>query len=138
MLGFVPYRKEHAMVMDAIEPGGDLSIFAFRERHPATTAVNEDGKPIVCFGVTPYWEGMVEVWAVFDEDAKKEVRDIVKYTHAFFDDLSQRFRRIQADVVDGNETAIRFVEHFGFKREGVMRKYSPLGEDVIRYARVSA
>lgn len=42
--------------------------------------------------------------------------------------------RIQAAVHAGYAQAIRFIEHFNFQREGLMRQYGPDGADYWLYA----
>lgn len=43
------------------------------------------------------------------------------------------YPRLNSFVSVNNEDAIRFNEHFGFKREGLMRKAGDAGEDLIVY-----
>lgn len=43
--------------------------------------------------------------------------------------------RLQAIVWPNNQTHVRFIEHFGFKREGTLEDYTPAGDDVYIYGK---
>jgi RimJ/RimL family protein N-acetyltransferase len=97
-----------------------------------------DEELICCAGVTIYWEGCGEIWLATALCWPKYKYTATIWTGMVLNRLQKdnKLRRIQADVVADNETNKRFVEHFGFEAEGLMRKYDVLGRDVIRYARV--
>jgi RimJ/RimL family protein N-acetyltransferase len=93
---------------------------------------------LACAGVTIYWEGVGEVWLCTSKNWKDYAYSAVIWTRKILDRLQDENKlwRIQADVVAEKTAARRFVEHFGFKAEGLMRRYDVLGRDCIRYARI--
>lgn len=143
MIKFVPYDPEHFIQMANSSAEGDTGfIFStsarFHANHPATTAMADDGFPVATFGITPLWNGVSEVWAMFDKERiRKHGVFMVKATKAFLDDQMKTHHRLQCFVYANNESLVKFVENFGFEREGLMRKYGPTGEDFYMYARVS-
>lgn len=140
---FVRYEPDHALQLfgEALEDQDDrfAALAEFHAKYPATTVFNEYGKVIACFGVTPYWEGTAEVWALFSEDIVKYGVNLVRVTRQFLDDLQRgaEYRRLQCQIASTNTAAKRFIEHFGFVCEGTMSKYGPNGEDTDIYARVA-
>jgi len=104
---------------------------------PAYTFFHGD-KVLACAGVTIYWEGMGEVWlctSKYWEDYKKEAVIWTRWVLDFLQD-ENKLRRIQADVVADNAEANRYIRHFGFHLEALMRNYDVLGRDCIRYSRI--
>jgi hypothetical protein len=93
---------------------------------------------VACFGATIYWKGMAEAWLACSSLLKSYAFEVVIWTRDILDWLQLEFhlRRLQADVLSINKVACRFVEHFGFVAEGVMRSYDIFGRDMIRYARI--
>lgn len=128
-------------ILDEIEPGEErrhLKTAEARFRYGPAFSFLFDGQLIACAGVTIYWEGMGEVWLAtsvrwsgFSKAAVIWTRDILDYLQD-----NWRLRRLQADVDASNLVACRFIEHYGFVREGLMRKYDSLGRDMVRYARI--
>lgn len=142
MIEFIAYEPEHFMQMANNSTEGDTgfvySVSAqFHADHPATTAIDEEGHPVASFGITPLWEGVSEVWAMFDrERIGKYGVFLVKATRAFLNKQMEDHHRLQCFVYANNSKLTKFVENFGFEREGTMRKYGPTGEDFYMYARV--
>lgn len=133
-------------ILGELEPGQE-------ERHlrtartrvgngPSYTFLSFDLEPriIACCGVTIFWEGMGEVWLATSSCWSEYPVAATVWARRMLDFMqsSCHLRRIQADVVAANATACRFVEHFGFTREGLMKCYDVIGRDCYRYARVRA
>lgn len=140
MRQFVPYRPEHFLQMVPTEGDTGFMMDAsarFHADYPASTYMVDD-TPVASFGITPLWDGVAEVWAVFDD---RYIRDhgvmLVRSTKQFLDDLSEKYHRLQCFVFANNERLKKFVETFGFEQEGLMKKYGPTGDDFYLYARVS-
>lgn len=136
------FREEDlTRILDEIDPGEEdrhLKTAKTRFRYgPAFTFLYE-GAIIACAGVTIYWEGMGEVWLATSKIWPRFSKAAVVWTRDVLDFIQTNYnlRRIQADVAAGDQMACRFIEHYGFVREGLMRKYDMLGRDTIRYARV--
>jgi RimJ/RimL family protein N-acetyltransferase len=81
---------------------------------------------------------MGEAWLLLGKHGYRHLVDLAHLTPLFLDRFRREhhLHRIQADVVATNEKAKSFVIHFGFKAEGLMRKYDVLGQDNIRFARI--
>ncbi len=139
---FIPYEPKHFKeilpTMKGVKIIGDnFDVLAeVHARYPATTAMDEDDKPLACFGITPLWNGVAIAWAAFRGDISDYGVTLFKGSKAFLDDLMESYHRIQCEVVASNEKAVKFIEKFGFEREATMRKYSPDEQDVYLYARV--
>jgi hypothetical protein len=143
--GIVPFCEEH---VDAIRPGwrrgarADIDVMArflrlHRELGQGFTAMI-DGEPIAAGGLLPTREGIAEAWGLPGPRVRDYPlfvhRTAVKELHRMIGDL--RLRRIEASVLFGNETAVRWIERLGFSEEGFMPLYGPGGETHIRYARL--
>jgi RimJ/RimL family protein N-acetyltransferase len=104
---------------------------------PALTFSHE-GHVIACSGATIYWPGVAEVWLVPSRCWRLYAKEAVILTRSALRIFQEKFslRRLQADVVASDATARRFVKHYGFVKEGLMRAYDVLGRDCVRYARV--
>ncbi len=138
------YRPEDFLTMGIMESeaknreGQPVQMWA--ELHasagPAVTFIDPAGEVVFCCGVTDFWPGVGEMWACFSPLAKKypDTLRAAKWAleHIIFETCG--YWRVQAILAVDNEAAIRFDERLGFKREGIMRKYGPHGEDRILYS----
>ncbi len=141
---FVSYHPDHfieiaPVVKDMKMSKDDFTALAhMHANHPATTALDDNGKVIACFGITPMWRGVVFIWSALGPDtAEKYGMTLYRGTVSFINELLKRYHRIQCEVISTNKTSVRFIKRFGFKREGCMKKYTPDGQDCYLYARVS-
>ena len=109
-----------------------------KKKGSAYTVTDKDGKIIACFGVQILWPGVGEVWVTFTELFNEYKREAVIFTGTILNKFQEmlELNRLQADVLADVEVSNKFVQHYGFVLEGRMRKYSPYGEDVNRYARI--
>ena len=104
---------------------------------PAFTGV-VDGKIIGCAGVGLMWDGVGEAWAVLSHD--------IELHRLWFHRTARRglvmlmaamnLHRLQASVRIDIERNCRWLEAFGFVREGIMHGYAPDKTDCVRYALV--
>ena len=89
-------------------------------------------------GVCPLWKNVGEGWLlvseVFPKFFKESPKVLLKGLKVCF--KSMPFQRIQTPVLEGFDQGCRFVELFGFKKEGLMKKYGPDGKSYYRYALV--
>lgn len=114
------------------------------------------------FGPLPFADGyaaMLEGWSAFDGDQLVAIGGLYKEHDAcatawsfllpstakhmraltrFSADVFARapFVRIQAHVVPTFPPAIRWIELLGFSREGLLRKFTPSGQDMLLYSRI--
>jgi len=136
------FREEDlTSILGEIEPGQEkrhIKTAEARNKYGPAFTFLYCGKTIACAGVTIYWKGMGEVWLATSVNWKDFKKEAVIWARDVLDYLQDNWmlRRIQADVDAENETAQRFIEHYGFVKEGLMRKYDSLGRDMLRYARI--
>jgi RimJ/RimL family protein N-acetyltransferase len=127
------FKKEDLLSLNA-----SLTAAECRERFGPGITYLEGDKVIACFGATIIREGFGEVWLATSDLWTKYALEAVIWTRDFLDWLQHDFglKRMQADVLAENHRARRFVEHYGFVAEGLMRHYDEKGRDMVRYARI--
>lgn len=86
-------------------------------------------------GVAKINNNTCEVGIILDECSKRYTREIYFYAFQFLNDLQLHYARIQTTVRTDWSTAIKFMERLGFKREGLMKKFTA-ENDFYLYARV--
>lgn len=97
-----------------------------------------DRKIVFCGGVSLLGYGRGEVWLVFSTELYRHVKTVYRVMKMLLSIVVEQFRltRLQTVVKCDIEAGTRFVEHFGFEREGLLRAYGPNGEDFYIYGRV--
>jgi hypothetical protein len=139
------YRIEDmTKILSEDEPETDHKIWEWHceiaetRKHGPALSFFHDEELVCCAGVTIYWKGCGEVWLAKAKCWKEYKKEIVIWTGWILDQLQKQNKlvRLQADVVASDETANRYIKHYGFKAEGRMLKYDILGRDCIRYARI--
>ncbi|MBW1672027.1 MAG: GNAT family N-acetyltransferase [Deltaproteobacteria bacterium] len=101
------------------------------------TICNPDGFPIMIIGVVPVGIGIGEVFIL---PGKGWVYYTIEVCRAIKTDLNRILmfhHRIQATCNANDEKYSRFLELFGFKREGTLRHYNTKGEDFYMYSIIS-
>ena len=104
---------------------------------PAVTVLSPGREILFCCGAHHIWDGCAECWAIYSPLVKK-YPSALRLTKELLERLYDQFGyyRLQGAVDPRFTETIRFVEHLGFKQEGLMRRYGPHGEDRILYALV--
>ncbi|MCR4464830.1 GNAT family acetyltransferase [Burkholderia sp. SCN-KJ] len=99
-------------------------------------AVVEDGVTLGCGGLAEVWENRAQAWTLMSPAvmSPRRFRIIHGMMQGVLDDAP--WRRIEMDVDAANTAAAAWVGRLGFVREGVRRKYTVDGRDVILFARV--
>lgn len=99
--------------------------------HAYTGLVN--GKPVACGGITQWWPGVGEMWAVFGRDAGPHMVAIVRGAKRVLDlaDCHRVSAAVDTTFVPGQ----RLAALLGFTIEGKMRSYGPDRRDYYLYAR---
>ena len=97
-----------------------------------------NNKPIAAGGICYLWDGVAEGWVLASRDIFKYPIFCAKTIKRRTDLLAKnnKLKRIQTAVKADSDTAIRFAEWLGFKREGLMKNYGPDGADHYLYAKV--
>jgi len=106
------------------------------ERSPyAHTVFADDGTVLLCGGVTPYWEGRAESWAMLNRNRRADFIGLHRVALRFLEKCP--VRRIEASVECDSENGHRWCKALGFKLEAERLKgFLPGGKDAALYARV--
>lgn len=93
-----------------------------------------DGQVIGCAGIAECWPGRAEAWTLLAPDAFDVFRHIHRVVRRVLADSP--WHRVEMKVDADHAAAVRWAEHLGFEREGLMRKYTADQRDIFLYARV--
>ncbi|WP_235837953.1 GNAT family N-acetyltransferase [Chitinasiproducens palmae] len=97
-------------------------------------AVVDGDTTLACGGIIEAWPGRALSWALFSDEALRRFRHVHRLVLGVLRDAP--WRRIEMDVDAAHTAGIRWAERLGFVAEGVRRKYTTDGRDVVLYARV--
>mgnify|MGYP001301379494 CR=1 FL=1 len=106
-----------------------------KQTGPCYTVVDPEDRIVVCGGLHDLWPGVGDLWMTFSPLARKYPYILVVIKKILAGWMNW-YWRIQGTSDATWPEAISFNEHFGAKREGVLRRYGPRGEDHIMYALV--
>jgi hypothetical protein len=122
-----------------------MSLERFRAEHCKALADYEDkgpaftlkhrGEIVASAGFYILWPGVAEVWMVTTPLVYKYPILFIKETIKVFK-MVENLYRIQGTVKSSDRRAVKFLERFGFKIEGYLRKYGPDGSDHFIMGRV--
>ena len=94
-----------------------------------------DGNLIMCGGVTEYWSGRGEAWALFNPAGRKYFATIQKATITFFKECP--IKRVEAAVACDFTIGRRWVETLGFTLDCErLKAFFPNGGDASLYSRI--
>jgi hypothetical protein len=104
----------------------------------AYTLLSSEGV-VAISGVVSVMPGVGAAWAVTSELVNKYPKAYYKGTRDFLRAIISdwRLHRVQTTVIATNKVAVNWIQHLGFQREGLMRKYGADGSDHYLYARVN-
>lgn len=120
------------------QPSDRAMIEAYGKSGPAVTLWDDD-LPICCGGIgCTSWKGIGDIWIIPSVHVNKYMKSVYKNALALIEDVTDKLGlwRIQATIKEDDPVAIRWIEHLGFEREGLMRKFGPKQENQYLYARV--
>lgn len=100
-----------------------------------------NGKIVGVGGISILWSGVGELWLILAKDSKRDGMNGVIALDAIrkkVDEIIEENKivRAQATVRLDFPKGIKMLESFGFQREGCLRRYTPDGCSVYRYARI--
>ena len=96
-----------------------------------------DGDQIVgIVGVIKINDNTCEVFVIGDKCASRYARQIYKHSIGFLEELQKTFGRIQAIVRTDWDIAIKYLDKMQFDAEGILRRFSPNGDDYYLFARI--
>ena len=100
--------------------------------------VLDNGRPVLCFGVSPQWYGVAELWMIPDKHLLRKHRFIFhrganNFMRYLMEELN--LHRIHVTVLADDLRALKWIESISFQREGVLKKYTFDKKDMIMYSR---
>ncbi len=136
-----PYKK-YDMVPLMDEPHNRaLSKFTDEQyAHIESTGLNksfftEEGKLLMCGGVSLYWAQRGEAWAVFTGDCRKEFMELHSAAKKYL--YSLKIKRIEAAIYNDFIPGCRWIKALGFKMDApLLKNYYPDGRDTSLYSLV--
>lgn len=139
MIEFVDYEPAHLRALRLQAPQAYFSTLfsedyaAALAQHPAWAGI-VDGQVVGCAGLVEQWTDRALCWALFSEAAGPHFLAITRFVQRVF--ALFHYRRVEAYVDPNFAEAQRWVRILGFEREGLMRAFTPTGEDNLLFARV--
>ena len=128
------FHVKHLETMVPIDPV-DAVMEQEVSESPYAWTVLSDNIPVCIWGKCPVWNGRSILWCLMGEGSRTCMKQIIELTGAVIVKMEEA--RIEATTRVGFKAGSRFLEHLGFQRECIMRKFSPYGDDEYLYARVS-
>lgn len=139
------YRAADALAMPSMlnEPGfrehPQFEEWAARREGSWPAVTLFDGEtPMASAGIEDIREGVGELWMYVSIHASRIPKTLAIYSRRVLGGWWEAYGyiRLQALVNADSRVGRRFVEHLGLEPEGTLRRYGPLGNDQIMYARV--
>jgi hypothetical protein len=142
---FLPFVPEHFDHLDidqrevTLVAKGDQLKYMAASQAAMGTAVTAfmHGRPIAVFGVVRIWDGVGEMWSMFDNQAREFHVTMVRGGRMFCD-IAIRYlhlHRLQITVRTDDIRAMRYAKSVGFEQESVMRKFGPDKVDYLLMTR---
>jgi len=137
---YVKYKPEHSKVIVSLGAVGictdiseeDVEVFSeCKSSETAFTCMDED-QPISCGGYDIMWPGVGQAWYLCVKNIKPmAVRgDKMKFMELIKD---SGLWRVQAPLIAGSKTTVRFAEYMGFEYEATLKKYHMNKKDALMY-----
>lgn len=131
-LPFVPEHFDHLdfdhKEISVLSKGYDVkSMIANQAELGTAFTAFRYGRPIAIVGVVLIWNGVGEMWSLFDNQARDIPMTMLRAA-IDFSDIAMRYlhlHRLQITVRTDDNRAKRYAEAIGFKTECVMQKYGP-------------
>jgi len=136
------FKTEH---LSMIKPLGNINLFApefkgaLLEDNTEAFTIFDGDKVISILGIRVIWGGLGEVFTIMCDDIRDHGKALYEGCILSLPTMFKalKLRRLQATVIVGFDKGIKFIENLGFKRDGVMRKWTPDGKDVYLYSIVT-
>lgn len=113
--------------------GGIFPTLTMMEKAGTYYTVRDEGKVILIGGYFEFIEGVCEVSFYPSISFVEKPLAGYKLLKPFMEDLKVMFRRVQSHCI-ADERFIKFAESFGFKQEGILRRFSHSGADHVMMA----
>lgn len=140
----IPFKVEHIEIMNIREyelnttfvlANVQTALKVFEQSKTAGTIIC-DGRVIAIMGLQELWPGVCELWVLPSIYLHDYVFQFAKtILKAMNSGILNNYHRVQIQAKD-DELHNRWLKFLRFEKEGVMRKYDNLGNDMIMWARV--
>lgn len=140
----IPFKVEHIEVMNIREyelnttfvlKNVQTALKVFEQSRTAGTIIC-DGRVIAIMGLQELWGGVCELWvlpSIYLHDYPFQFARAVK--KAMDSGILNNYHRVQIQAKD-DDLHNRWLKFLRFEKEGVLRKYDNLGNDLIMWSRV--
>ena len=146
MVRIVPFEAwhylllaDHAYPWEGLPWRPDPLRFALwaHENGPAWTGFEEETM-LGSAGVILRWPGLGYAWAVLTPAGRRRPIPVHRGVRRHFEDIivKESLRRIDAEVLQVDRIACRWLERLGFQVDGEMPAFGPRGEPFVRYVRL--
>lgn len=126
--------KEHVFGLSVKKNISSQQLENLENRNHSYTVIKE-GRVLACAGITEFWPGRGEAWALLDKDIGPLLIDVSREVKKFLDEVP--IKRIEAIVYTDFIEGIRWVKLLGFKLESpCMKAYGRNGKDCMLFSRV--
>ena len=97
-----------------------------------------DDELVVIANLKVPWNGVGEVWALTSTAATRYPLALCKETRRWLDQHIDELglHRVQCKVIAGFKESHAWTKFLKFTPEAYMKKYGPMGEDYVQYARI--
>lgn len=134
---YLDLEVDEFMFADSVSHIPESVLYRLAESPFMKTICNSIGSPIMVIGVVPVHIGIGEVFIL---PGKGWIYDKLAVCRIIRDDLRRILmfhHRIQATCKVKDKKSARFLEMFGFQREGTLRHYNADGDDFYMYSLIS-
>lgn len=145
-LKIIPFEVEHAVeivrrgiterTLTCSEELARRNGALYRERGPAFSGLDGEGRVVGAGGIVMLWKGVGEAWVLFSREMRRYPHDAYDTMGTFIHRISgeAKLRRVQAQCRVDLPEARRYLENLGFACEATLRKYAEDGSDMTIYA----
>ena len=115
--------------------GDDWRALAFQGE---AWAMIQGGEAVGLGGLEPLWPGRAVLWSYHEGVRRSDWGRVFRLVRARVGRaLEGQYGRIEATCLPSSAAQNRTLEHLGFEREGLLRRYGITGQDMVMYAAVS-
>jgi len=102
------------------------------------SVLEDNYKPMLCWGIVPYWKGVAELWMIPNICLPKYKFKFHKTALKFLEHAAERYKlhRMQVSVHSLNIISCKWIEKCLFLKEGILKNYGQDKKDWILYARL--
>lgn len=140
MLDLIPYEPQHAVDLMRIPTmqscdATPINIDWATQMKNAGPCISGciDGKVVACSGISIFWEGVGEMWALFADDIGtahlgQQPKELIKRWMKEYNLV-----RVQAPLIADFRAGIAYARRIGFKFETKLKWYHPGKVDALMY-----